>query len=176
MNRLDPRRLHHRANHAVSGTTRLFGSLTAIALAVVVVVVWTLGAVFDGTSERLITSMTTVVTFAMVFIVQSTHNRESRALQTKIDALLIATERLDAQPFLGLEQQPDGTIKEVQSEVHGSGAPEPSGSPSVRAPGATAPGDPLPSAVPPPPGPPARPVPRGSPPAAPPTGLRPVPH
>ena len=53
MDRLDRHHLHHRVNHAVSGTTRLFGSLTAIALAVVVVVLWMLGAVFDVASERL---------------------------------------------------------------------------------------------------------------------------
>lgn len=176
MDRLDRHHLHHRVNHAVSGTTRLFGSLTAIALAVVVVVLWMLGAVFDVASERLITSMTTVVTFVMVFIIQSTHNRESRALQTKIDALLIASERLDAQPFLGLEQQPDGTIKDVQSEVHGSGPPDGDDVVTGGRTGPTEPSDLLPSAVPPPPGPPARPVRRVSPPAAPPTGLRPAPH
>lgn len=172
IDRLDRHRLHHRASHAVSGTTRVFGSLTAIALAVVVEVLWMLGVVFDVASERLITSMATVVTFAMVFIIQSTHNRESRALQTKIDALLIATERLDAQPLLGLEQQSDGTIKEVQSEVHDFGRPEP----TRRVAGAREPASPTPSGVPPAPAPPARPVRPGPPPAALPTGLRPTPH
>jgi low affinity Fe/Cu permease len=119
MTRLDRRRLHHHANHAVSRTTHVFGSLTAIALAVVVVVLWMLGVVYDIGWMRLITSMTTVVTFVMVFIIQSTQNRESRAMQTKLDALLIADERLDERQFLGLEQQPDATIKDVQTEVHG---------------------------------------------------------
>jgi low affinity Fe/Cu permease len=119
MTRLDRRRLHHHANHVVSHTTRVFGSLTAIALAVVVVVLWALGLLYDVSWMRLITSMTTVVTFVMVFIIQSTQNRESRAMQTKLDALLIADERLDERQFLGLEQQPDATIQDVQTEVHG---------------------------------------------------------
>ena len=84
---------------------------------------------------RLITSMTTVVTFVMVFIIQSTQNRESRAMQTKLDALLIADERLDERQFLGLEQQPDATIKDVQTGVHGvdptDGDGATSGTPSV---------------------------------------------
>jgi len=119
MTRIDRRRLHHHANHVVSHTTRVFGSLTAIALAVVVVVLWTLGLLYDVSWMRLITSMTTVVTFVMVFIIQSTQNRESRAMQTKLDALLVANDRLDERQFLGLEQQPDAMIKDVQTEVHG---------------------------------------------------------
>ena len=119
MTRLDRRRLHHRANHVVSRTTHVFGSLTAIGLAVAVVALWTLGLLYDVSWMRLITSMTSVVTFVMVFIIQSTQNRESRAMQTKLDALLIAHERLDERQFLGLEQQPDAAIKDVQTEVHG---------------------------------------------------------
>ena len=127
MTRLDRRRLHHDANHVVSRTTHVFGSLTAIGLAVAVVVLWTLGLLYDVSWMRLITSMTTVVTFVMVFIIQSTQNRESRAMQTKLDALLIADERLDERRFLGLEQQPDATIKDVQTEVHGAGPEESDG-------------------------------------------------
>ncbi len=119
MPRVDRRQLHHRASHTISGLTSVFGSFTAIAMAVVVVGLWVFGAVWDVPGERLITSLTTVVTFVMVFIIQSTQNRESRALQTKLDALLIANERLNEHELLGLEQKPDVTIKEVQSEVHG---------------------------------------------------------
>jgi len=119
--RVNRARLHHGANHAITGTTRLFGSLTAIGLAIVVVVLWMLGLVYDIASARLITSLTTVVTFVMVFIIQSTQNRESRAMQTKLDALLIANDRLNERGLLGLEQKPDATIKDVQSEVHSSG-------------------------------------------------------
>jgi len=113
-------RLHHRANHAVSGTTSLFGSLTAVVLGLVIAGLWVYGLVSDQNEARLITSLTTVVTFVMVIIVQSTQNRESRAIQTKLDALLIANERLDEQRLLGLEQRPDATIKDVQLEVHQS--------------------------------------------------------
>ena len=121
MTPLDRRRLHHRANHAVSRTTHVFGSLTAIGLAVVVVVLWMLGVLYDVGWMHLITSMTTVITFVMVFIIQSTQNRESHAMQTKLDALLIANERLDEKQLLGLERHPDSMIKDVQTEVHGAG-------------------------------------------------------
>jgi low affinity Fe/Cu permease len=54
----------------------------------------------------------------MVFIIQSTQNRESRAMQTKLDALLIAKRGLDEEELLGLEDKPDATIKDVQSDAH----------------------------------------------------------
>jgi low affinity Fe/Cu permease len=65
-----------------------------------------------------VTSITTMITFVMVLIIQSTQNRESRAMQTKLDALLIAQQDLDEVALLGLEDKPDGTIKDVQSGVH----------------------------------------------------------
>ena len=99
----------------------MLGSLTAIGLAVAVVVLWVSAAFYDVGSQRLITSSTSVVTFVMVFIIQSTQNRESRAMQTKLDALLIANDRLNERGLLGLEQKPDATIKDVQSEIHGTG-------------------------------------------------------
>jgi len=46
----------------------------------------------------------------MVFINQSTQNRESRARQTKLD--------LDEGELLGLEDKPIAIIKDVQSDVH----------------------------------------------------------
>jgi low affinity Fe/Cu permease len=67
-----------------------------------------------------VTSITTLVTFVMVFIIQSTQNRESRAMQTKLDALLIAKRGLDEAELLGLEDKPDATIKDVQSDIHDS--------------------------------------------------------
>jgi low affinity Fe/Cu permease len=65
-----------------------------------------------------ITSVTTMTTFVMVFIIQSTQNRGSRAMQTKLDALLIAKHGLDEAGLLGLEDKPDAAIRDVQTDVH----------------------------------------------------------
>ena len=117
-------RFHHKASHAVSNTTTMLGSFTAITIAVALVVMWGVGlllvkgGVFNTHYEMVITSITTVITFLMVFIIQSTQNRESRAMQTKLDALLIAKHGLDEGELLGLEDKPDATIKDVQSDVH----------------------------------------------------------
>jgi low affinity Fe/Cu permease len=121
---VDRRRIHHQASHAVSNFTTFLGSFTAICVAVSLVAVWAIGLFFvpggpfNSHYEMVITSMTTMITFVMVFIIQSTQNRESRAMQTKLDALLIAKHGLDEAGLLGLEDKPDATIKDVQSEVH----------------------------------------------------------
>lgn len=122
----DRRKIHHQASHAVSNLTTFLGSFTAICVAVTLVAVWAIGLLFvqggpfNSHYEMVITSMTTMITFVMVFIIQSTQNRESRAMQTKLDALLIAKYGLDEAGLLGLEDKPDATIKDVQSEVHDS--------------------------------------------------------
>lgn len=120
----DRRRIHHQASHAVSNVTTLLGSFTAICVAVTLAALWAIGLLFvpggffNFRYEMVVTSITTLVTFVMVFIIQSTQNRESRAMQTKLDALLIAKHGLDEAELLGLEDKPDATIKDVQSDVH----------------------------------------------------------
>jgi len=83
----------------VSNVTTFLGSFTAICAAVTLVALWAIGllfvrgGLFNSRYDMVITSITTLVTFVMVFIIQSTQNRESRAMQTKLDALLIAKAR-----------------------------------------------------------------------------------
>jgi len=119
-----PRRIHHQASHTVSNLTTFLGSFSAIAGATVLVALWGIGLLvvpggpFNVHYAMVVTSVTTMITFLMVFIIQSTQNRESRAMQTKLDALVIAKQGLDESELLGLEDRPDAAIKDVQSVVH----------------------------------------------------------
>ncbi len=120
----DRRRIHHQASHAVSNLTTFLGSFTAITAAVGLVTLWGVGLLFvrggpfNTHYAMVITSVTTMTTFVMVFIIQSTQNRGSRAMQTKLDALLIAKHGLDEAGLLGLEDKPDAAIRDVQTDVH----------------------------------------------------------
>src|SRR6201995_3335669 len=62
-------------------------------LAVVVIVAWALsGPLFhySDTWQLVINTGTTIVTFLMVFLIQNTQNRDSLAVQLKLDELIIA--------------------------------------------------------------------------------------
>ena len=70
---------------------RTTGHPTAFGLAVAVIVVWaTTGPMFDfsDTWQLVINTSTTIVTFLMVFLIQNTQNRDSGAVQAKLDELI----------------------------------------------------------------------------------------
>ncbi len=69
------------------------GSASAFVIATVAVVAWlALGPVFGWSSawQLLINTGTTIITFLMVFLIQNAQNRDTRAIQIKLDELLRA--------------------------------------------------------------------------------------
>ena len=73
--------------------TRAVGTPWAMLGAVLVVLVWaTTGPIFgfSDTWQLVINTGTTIVTFLMVFVIQTSQNRESTALHLKIDELIRA--------------------------------------------------------------------------------------
>jgi low affinity Fe/Cu permease len=71
------------------------GRPTTFILAVSIVLIWGLSGPFMGFSEvwqLTINTGTTIITFLMVFIIQSTQNRDTAALHIKLDELIRTTQ------------------------------------------------------------------------------------
>jgi low affinity Fe/Cu permease len=79
--------------HFARKTADWLGSPAAFWIAVLTIVAWALlGHRFDysDTWQLVINTATTIVTFLMVFLIQSTQNRDAKALHLKLDELLRA--------------------------------------------------------------------------------------
>lgn len=74
--------------------TKVTGSSTAFLLAFATVIVWAISGPFFNFSETwqlVINTGTTIVTFLMVFVIQKAQNKESLAVQLKLNELIAAT-------------------------------------------------------------------------------------
>ena len=135
-----------RFNAIADRITTALGSLQALAGSVILVVVWALtGPIFNfsDTWQLFINTTTTVVTFWMVFVIQNSANRQSKATQLKLDEIIraIADARND---FIALDQAPEEVLaereKELKEVANGGGGPSGPSTGSQSAPEDGAPG------------------------------------
>jgi len=76
-------------------TSRAAGHPATFCAAVAIIVIWAIsGPVFgfSDTWQLVINTGTTIITFLMVFLIQNTQNRDSQAIQVKLDELIRAIE------------------------------------------------------------------------------------
>jgi low affinity Fe/Cu permease len=74
-------------------TARMSGRPAAFGVAVSVIILWALtGPLFaySDTWQLVVNTGTTIITFLMVFLIQNTQNRDSEAMQVKLDELIRA--------------------------------------------------------------------------------------
>ncbi len=100
-------------------TARLLGSPWAFMAAVGLVVAWAVagpGMHYSNAWQIMINTGTTIATFLMIFLLQNTQIRDSKALHLKLDELLRAVN--DARTGLvGLEKLSDERLEELEAEL-----------------------------------------------------------
>jgi low affinity Fe/Cu permease len=87
-------------------------------VALSVIVVWALsGPVFgfNDTWQLVINTSTTIVTFLMVFIIQNSQNRDTAAMQIKLDELIVRLEGA-REELLDLEELDEEKLELIRNE------------------------------------------------------------
>src|SRR5678816_430982 len=85
--------ISHALEKASSAVTQWAGSSGAFALAVLVIVVWLVTGPsfhFSNTWQLVINTGTTIITFLMVFLIQRSQNKDSRAVHLKLNEVVAA--------------------------------------------------------------------------------------
>ena len=98
-------------------TERQVGAPISFAIAVAIVVLWAGSGPFFGWSntwQLVINTGTTIVTFLMVLLIQSTQSRDTQALHLKLDEL-IRVDNAARNSLLNLEEISEADIEQVKA-------------------------------------------------------------
>jgi low affinity Fe/Cu permease len=110
-----PRR-HPLFERVANAVTRVTGSTGAFMIAFLIVIVWLItGPIFNysDTWQLVINTGTTVVTFLMVFLIQKSQNKESLAIQLKLNEL-VAANRSASNRLVSIEDMTEEELRTLQ--------------------------------------------------------------
>src|SRR6266566_6392991 len=97
-------------------TSSKLGHPLAFFIAVLIIVVWALAGPifhFSNTWQLVINTGTTIITFLMVFLIQNSQNRDSEAMQVKLDELIRAIKGAD-NSLLNIENMTEQDLQDLQ--------------------------------------------------------------
>ncbi len=92
--------------------------------AAALIVLWALSGPFFGyndTWQLVVNTSTTIVTFLMVFIIQNSQNRDTAAMQIKLDELICRLEGA-REELLDLEELDEDKLEAIRSEFEAMAA------------------------------------------------------
>src|ERR671939_1344466 len=110
--------MHHLFTKFAKWAAHTAGQPLAFMLAVAIILLWAITGPlfgFSDTWQLIINTGTTVITFLMVFLIQSTQNRDSEAIQVKLDEL-IRLSKGGHNALLDLEELEDKELDAIRAE------------------------------------------------------------
>jgi low affinity Fe/Cu permease len=96
----------------------LSGKPATFVLAVLLVLIWAVTGPFFGYSETwqlVINTSTTIITFLMVFVLQNSQNRDGKALQAKLDELILSSQAQNK--FVGIEKLDEEALRKMSKSL-----------------------------------------------------------
>lgn len=103
-------------NRMSLSVSRAAGAPTTFLVALLIVIGWAASGPlfgFGDTWQLVINTGTTIITFLMVFLIQSTQNRDTAAMQIKLDELLYVIEKAN-NCLLDLEQLDEEDLENIR--------------------------------------------------------------
>jgi low affinity Fe/Cu permease len=113
-----PTKSRHWFTRFAQWTARTTGRPSSFLVAFLVIVVWAVTGPlfgFSDTWQLVINTGTTIVTFLMVFLIQNTQNRDSEAIQVKLDELIRVTAGAHV-ALLDLEELEADELDEIRKQ------------------------------------------------------------
>lgn len=99
-------------------TARMTGRPITFVVAFSIILIWAVtGPIFNysNTWQLVINTLTTTITFLMVFLIQNTQNRDSEAMQIKLDELIRSMEGAH-NSLLDLEELEEEDLDRIRSD------------------------------------------------------------
>lgn len=101
-------------------SAKMAGKPITFAIAWLLILLWAIIGFFWGFTNNWLLIIDTVATLnasLMVFVIQNTQNRESRALHIKIDELIRVTEKAENE-LIALEEKEEYEIEKIRLMLH----------------------------------------------------------
>lgn len=106
---------------AARAASKFTGRPLCFMLALATIVAWLVSGPlfgFSDTWQLIINTGTTIITFLMVFLIQNTQNRDTEAMQIKLDEMIRATKAAE-NSLLDLEELDEETLDEYRRRYEG---------------------------------------------------------
>ena len=105
---------------------QLAGKPATFVIAVAGIVVWAASGPLFGFSETwqlVVNTGTTIITFLMVFVLQNSQNRDGKAVQAKLDELILTSEAENR--FMGIEHLDEKELRRLTELLREAAESEP---------------------------------------------------